>query len=287
MRHENTPFSYANLQQNPHQRGPMGRFAEPMNRSFHVLRNEQGADRGEGWKFHISVAAQDVPRAWDMVADYLLTNNIGPSKVVTPMAAQRFSDPGNRQAGKMITVYDFGGEVDWQRCMQDIESMLAHAGIRPGHQVAGDRSVSGSRYMSYRNDRGRDGEYIGSEALQHYSPQMRHNPGQWPEKFDRVQVHNPAAQQQQTVPLAQHWRPQRDQNDTPLMSLPLQGMVGREVDQLRHFFQNQGYAPEFRTSKSLGGDVMYVSGDDALRMRNAIARQTPNPPPAQNPQRGR
>jgi len=264
----NSQFSYQNLMQEPFQQGPFGRYSEPAGTAFYFLHNEPGPDRGTGWKFHISVDGADVPKAWDAVADYLLDNNIGPCKVVNPTYAERFSDPANRQAGKMITVYDFGANTDWQRCMQDIENILAKEGVRPGKEVQGDKAINGSRYLSYRNDRDRSGQYIDSGQLKFYPPHMHHNPGEWPEKFDGITVHNPGIQH--TIPLAGQWKPQRDQHDNPLMSLPVSKLLDKEVQQLREVLTRQGYSPETRESKSLGGQVLYVSQADAVRLKQAL-----------------
>lgn len=277
MPHEQ--FHYDKLMQNPFQEGPFGRYTEPAGNAFYFLHNEPGPDRGTGWKFHISVDGADVPKAWDTVVDYLLENNIGPAKVVNPGYAEHFSDPNHRQAGKMITVYDFGGNVNWQRCMQDIENLLDGAGVKPGHEVMGDKSISGSRYMSYRNDRDKDGHYLGSEKLKYYPPHMHHNPGEWPERFDQVQVQPHQEAVQRAVPFEGQWVPQRDQHDNPLMSLPLRDMLAPEVSQLRAVLQDQGFKPETRESKSLGGPVMYVSSEDALRMRQTLPPKPSNPSP--------
>lgn len=292
MRH--TEFSYENLLANPERVGPYMLRSQPMDGAFFFMGKEGQKDMGQGWKFHISVEQQDVPRAWNLVADYLIDRGLGPAKVVTPGAASRFNDASYGQSGKMITVYDFGQAGNWQPIMQDIENLLAENGVRPGLAVKGDAQIHGSHYMSYRNDRGRDGNYISSAEAKRLAPSERqHNVGQWQNHFAGVRVQNPtqlaaqqAAQRGEKLPHAQYWKPQRDQENNPMMSLPIEGAPAAEVAKVKALLKQHGFSPEERSSKSMGGRVMYVAGEDASRLRSALIREAGAKPP-QQPSRGR
>lgn len=300
MRH--SEFSYENLQTQSLRQ--MGQFESiPVNNSFFAVCNKQAAGSGTGWKMHISVAAADVGRAWNLLADYLIDQKIGQMKVATPGCAERFDDPTYRQAGKMITVYDFDMGHDWQRMAQDVESILERNGVRPGNPVKGDRALPGSSYISYRNDRGLNGYYVDSKEIAQYPAHQQYNISGLPDPFAHVRVSSATqgrwvnavmdtgAQRTvprpravpplpQGVPEAQYWKPQRDQHDNPLMSLPIEGAPGHEVDRVKALLRQHGFTPEERQSKSMGGQVLYVTGEDASRLKQQLVQRAAGQPPS-------
>jgi hypothetical protein len=121
--------------------------------SFFVASKDNVIAQPTGWKFHVSVAPQDVPKAWGIVSDYLMSEGAGQFKVAHPDTTHDFSDPRHPQAGKIITVYDFDDGKDTGKLMQGIEDRLHSAGIRRGPAPHFDRPLAGSNYASYRNDR--------------------------------------------------------------------------------------------------------------------------------------
>ena len=126
-------------------------------------RGVNGADYDDnGWKFRISVPAEDVPKAWNIVAD-ILVNDRYPhfAKVASPQMAQKMENPAYHQAGKSITLYTSKHipSEHYKMLLERIEMSLAHAGVHGNAKPRGDKDVLGSHYISYRNDKLRDGGY--------------------------------------------------------------------------------------------------------------------------------
>ena len=148
------------------------------NTSFFIFRNQDASQESKtGWKFHISVAHEDIPRAWDIVAQAVIDYDISTAKVVKPPTANEFNKPENPQAGKMITVYNRSESVDWDAFAHDVEQRLSQQGVQPGHTVKGDRPVSGSQYITYRNDGTAQGG-LGRDSSQGYNPENLRDPWQ-------------------------------------------------------------------------------------------------------------
>ena len=146
----------------------------PYGYSSHLYTDENGNDKGflgisrpgftpeshyaygDGWKFHLSIHPEDLPKAWDIVSSIAMENDVGGAKVTTPDTAWSFHDPSNYQAGKQITIYG-AGSSSWADQMREIEIALRENGIRPSVQnIEGDRMVPGSRYAGYRNEKAFD-----------------------------------------------------------------------------------------------------------------------------------
>lgn len=143
-----------------------------------------------GWKFHLSVDPKDVPKAWQIFAEYAMTHkNIHVAKVAGPAVVEEFSDgsPDNGQLGKMITAYDSGTEP-WGVILSDIEHLFTKNGIRPGYAVRDDKQVSGSRFTFYRFSGG-PGKYIPAMDLEKLPREQRYYTGlNIPDKFAQLSV---------------------------------------------------------------------------------------------------
>src|SRR5262249_51470338 len=81
-----------------------GSFIELVRRGYN---SEQHYTQGDGWKFHLSIHPDDVPRALDLVAPILMENGVGAIKVATPQNIS-FYGPQASVAGKQITIYGAG-----------------------------------------------------------------------------------------------------------------------------------------------------------------------------------
>lgn len=124
---------------------------------------------GDGWKFHLSVAPEDLPRATEIVMGLVEKHGVQAFKVTTPQTALNFDNPSNPQAGKQFTLYGARGDGSfrWDNVIRDIELNFAEADIRPSaSNIQGDRMVPGSRYAGYRNElaHGQLGEYSDSDG---------------------------------------------------------------------------------------------------------------------------
>lgn len=158
---------------------------------------------GDGWKFHLSVTPEDLPRATEIVMSMVEKHGVQAFKVTTPEAAQKFNDPQNEQAGKQFTLYGARGDTSfrWDNVIRDIELKFTEAGIRPSApSIQGDRMVPGSRYAGYRNELAHgqlkqyansDG-YLGAEEIRQAVRDGRaqsgweHNPTRQPDSLQNI-----------------------------------------------------------------------------------------------------
>lgn len=141
---------------------------------FYVFRYKQERDppdryNNRGWKFHVGVNDKDLSKAWNIVKEVLIENNIEEFKVAnsacnfsTTFPLDRHGEPVNQQ-GKQITIYTnndprAGNSRFWEGVLQEIETRLRNANIEPEvyhkNKKTSEYSVPGSTYIRYRNDRG-------------------------------------------------------------------------------------------------------------------------------------
>lgn len=158
---------------------------------------------GDGWKFHLSVTPEDLPRATDIVMEAVERHGVQAFKVANPDVAAEFDMPGNPQAGKQFTLYGARNDPNfrWDAVIRDIEIRFAEAGIRPSaSSIQGDRMVPGSRYAGYRNElshgqlreyANRDG-YLGASDIRdavadgRVQPGWEHNPTRQPDTLQDI-----------------------------------------------------------------------------------------------------
>lgn len=113
-----------------------------------------------GWKFHVSLDKQSLSKGWDIVSAILAKKGVKNFKVLSP-EDELTSD----QAGKQITVYMFDSPhinaKAWKEIFTEIEMNLRNNKLQPD-KVDGkylvDRKIPGSRYITYRNDKYREGK---------------------------------------------------------------------------------------------------------------------------------
>lgn len=144
---------------------------------FHKLWNGSSVDSGEptGWKFHLSVAPHTLPRATEILCATAQKMGFADFKVADSDIAKKHA-ADSQQAGKMAVLYD-RGEKNWPQILAEIENRFAEAGIQPGPTVAGDRALTGSRYIYYRNDgHGTDAGYVPAAAVARLPAEQRYNP---------------------------------------------------------------------------------------------------------------
>ncbi len=115
------------------------------------------------WKLHLTIDPQDVAKALDLLLPYFINNGIGPFKVADKQNIEIMHNPNGEQRGKMFTICD-KNDINLN-CINEIESILRSNGIRPSCEVIGDQNISGSRYISYRNDTDLMGNYISAAEV--------------------------------------------------------------------------------------------------------------------------
>lgn len=102
-------------------------------------------------KFHLSIASEDVAKAWNLIAPEIIKKRLL-VKVVTPQGLQQTALPSARD--KNVVIYfdksNVGEGNGWQEFLNYLESTFKEAGIRPGRVIDSDRQIPGSRYIYMR-----------------------------------------------------------------------------------------------------------------------------------------
>ncbi len=142
-------------------------------------------------KFHISVADEDIPKAWDSITKLLADEGLS-TKVMTLGGRALVRGVQTDAAGKNIVIYfDHGESQDkekFERVLTQIERTFEENGIRPGPEVSTDKPIPGSRFSYMRYG---DTEYDRStgKALPDTEPAMKTPldditiaPGQWADR---------------------------------------------------------------------------------------------------------
>jgi hypothetical protein len=110
-------------------------------------------DKQSGWKLHISVddtREDNINRAWDIVKDILIKYRIAKSKVTVPNI--HLTD--GEEAGNQFTIYSFTCiKRAWIKIINEIETALSTNNIKPNGFNQVNRQITGSKYVTYRNDK--------------------------------------------------------------------------------------------------------------------------------------
>ncbi len=229
---------------------------------------ETGGFEVGDWKFRLSVAPQDVERAWNIVAETLM-NDHGHShvaKVAASTSIDHLADPAAGQRGKMITIYTnrTTDAAHYMRLCAHLEQQLQAAGIAPGLSVTGDRPVPGSSYLSYRNDRTLSGAYNDAAQTRALPAHMRYNPSLGADPYAGFVLDGGGS-----APYAAmgSWQPATTANGL-IVRVPVQAAhVARAIAIL----QAQGLTPAVHESATLGTTIR-LSGNDAVKVLNAQQR---------------
>jgi hypothetical protein len=158
------------------------------NFGFLQLEPEHGVSNSD-WKFHLSVAPEDVSKAWHIFVEELAKDGDKHlAKVVKPDTAQRFANPESIQAGKMITLYENGeySPQQYANLLARVESRFDAAGIEPGPATNADRAIPGSRYGSYRRETDPNGDYMASSHMRNVPKEQRFNPHNSPDPYETI-----------------------------------------------------------------------------------------------------
>ncbi|MEA2076880.1 MAG: hypothetical protein U9O95_02565 [Candidatus Marinimicrobia bacterium] len=143
-----------------------------------------------GWKLHIAIDdknPENIVKAWDIIKDILIDQRIAEAKVIKP-GVSFASDV--TQCGKQITIYQFfNPERDWNAIIHEIELRLMRAEIHAGQFSPTDKPVTGSMYITYRNDLSEDsGHIIDSGKTMGFPEDKRYNPFERPDPFVDIKI---------------------------------------------------------------------------------------------------
>jgi hypothetical protein len=115
-----------------------------------------------GWKLHVSIDDEDtenLSKAWDIIADILLKYNIYAAKIVRPEEKFSCTEERSIERGNQITIYSYASpHVKWETVIKEITENLTKYKIKPGPKSQVNRQISGSNYVTYRNDANKDNE---------------------------------------------------------------------------------------------------------------------------------
>lgn len=144
---------------------------------------DEGAVELTGWKFHISLDEGDRNRlltAYQQIAQIVTNNSIDVSKFKTfKIAVDVDSHPSDH--GRQATIYVTPDtQVNWKELLESITRVLIDLNIPPGYPNPVCRPVSGSNYISYRNDQNMDGSYISCRQVymdNDIDQENKYNPG--------------------------------------------------------------------------------------------------------------
>lgn len=235
-----------------------------------------------GWKFKICVAHDDVPKAWNIVSDILLSNSLPQSATVVgpELLAQRKAQASEH---KVISV-DTLSTVSPGRyiaMMSQIERELRAADVKPAPIPPGERIVANSQYLAYGYDLSPNGIYNPEhEPKRNYNPLNHHDPYA---AFQVEPLPSTLKVQRDLPPMLAQDSPEKEflrheWKDANLGSgkiasrLPILGMEMPRVQRIMGELLQQGLSPRVRESKDLGGLVIAVEGDDAVKFRGINPR---------------
>jgi len=133
--------------------------------SYYMLRNgivPSGLNQ-RGWKFHLSIRDTKLDginklnliKAWNSIVGCFFEYQVSRVKVFTNDTIQDDNNNDPYQVGKQITIYGNQFSSDINRCKQfltRLTKLLVASKINPGYRPAGNKSINGSEYISYRFD---------------------------------------------------------------------------------------------------------------------------------------
>lgn len=157
-----------------------------------------------GWKLHIAIDDSEreefdyVARAWDLIISILIEHRICESKVIKPCISFMKDE---LQIGKQITIYQFlNPNRDWLVIINQIETSLnkgdQYGPIKSGLISPTDKTINGSKYISYRNDLSQDRtRSVSAKEVMRYlkeaekSPHIKlYNPFGRPDVFENIAI---------------------------------------------------------------------------------------------------
>lgn len=109
------------------------------------------------WKFHLSINRDDLSRAYTLLWESGLLNDIKSFKV-----ANIYNPEGTTDIGKEIVFFICHADTQdpriWRKRLTDIETVLQQAGIRPGPEPVStdqkkDKKIQGLQYSYLRNEK--------------------------------------------------------------------------------------------------------------------------------------
>ena len=142
-------------------------YADPNNCIHLILKVDEEVDLPSfGWKLHIGVVWEDIPRAWNAIKDTLIYYRIAHSKFMKKEVAQL--EQSGQGCGREMSIYVFQQcdpqLIDWAGFLREIEDRLSNARITPTAVSPACAPMLNCRYVSCRCDMNREGGYLDHNA---------------------------------------------------------------------------------------------------------------------------
>lgn len=112
-----------------------------------------------GWKLHIGIYYEDIPRAWNIIKDILMCHQIFHAKCMLENTAYQAQTEETGGQGREITIYAFNepsNRNDWRELVEKIQDALARKDIRGVSPSPACKPFPRYQYISYRCDQGED-----------------------------------------------------------------------------------------------------------------------------------
>ena len=143
-----------------------------------------------GWKTHLSVDADYVESATDIVIDVCAQHGVAAFDV-SNFKKTRVSAPSSGGAGEIFTLYDTG-EYSWAQIICDLEEEFQKAGIPAGPPIIGDSQVPGSHGYCFRRNSGPYRDALSTVEAGAINPKNPSNPYNLPDPIKGVNLEDEA-----------------------------------------------------------------------------------------------
>lgn len=163
---------------------------------FFILKRKKKSTktRGAGWKVHIDLFPErdNLANAWDSVVPVLKRCHINDFKMMTLISAT--APVTEVTQGRHMSLYvkrEALSREQWRNLLREINDILIKKGVIPGVKSSVCRSLAGSEYFSYRNDRGHNGNYISVEKASELGTEdLQFNPCSAEDPFQGIILDN-------------------------------------------------------------------------------------------------
>lgn len=231
----------------------------------------------DGWKFKVSVAHDDVPKAWNIIADVLLKSPFPQSAtVVTPKRLDQMkAEHSDQKTISIDTLRTSGaGYVRNMLMFNEIDKKLREAGVRPASPPANERAVGNSPYLSYGWDIPTRGIYNPEVAdKSEYNPSTQNDPYVDFKVEGEAKKPERAPVKRELPPMLPEDSPEKEflrfewRDAATGTRLPLEGMEAQRAQRIMKELMQEGLHPTFAHSEEFDGLAIYLKGDDAKKFR--------------------
>lgn len=265
---------------------PMGSGKSPLSRGgYMAIKTAPGRDAGfvqispidgppeNGWKFHISTDIRDHKKAWNIIAPHVIEHNLH-AKFAIGSTLENMGNENYDRRGRAITLYATDN-ADLRPIVHAINADLEKAGIRPGHAPMVDRKLTGSPYMSYRNDYDHQGNYMDAKSLMHLPEDQRYNPVGKADPYHDLDVRKPIPLPKKSFiskEAGEVLSAQKPIHTNRGIYLSVEDMTPNDAKKLKDTLKSAGISFQEKTSSLNGGmKVLALNEDGGAKLFKVIS----------------